>query len=127
MKRVLVVDDEALLRSLIKRVLERAGLDVAEAQNGLQAYRLVLQTGAFDLVIADVVMPGLDGLEVIRQVRQQHPRTRIIAMSGWGRPDAAKDGLSAAAVCGADLFLEKPVGTRELLAHVSGLLRQVPA
>jgi CheY-like chemotaxis protein len=126
MKRVLVVDDEALLRTLIKRLLERAGHDVAEAQDGSQACRLVHQSGAFDLVITDLVMPGLDGLEVIRRVRRHDPRTRIIAMSGWGHPGSVATGRSAATACGADLFLQKPVSAGELVARVTGLLDEVP-
>ena len=72
-------------------------------------------------------MPGLDDQAVIRRVRQQCPRTRIIALSGCGRPGGVEDGLTSAAACGADLFLEKPIGAAELLARVSDLLDGVPA
>jgi two-component system cell cycle sensor histidine kinase/response regulator CckA len=127
MKRVLVVEDELLLRALIRQVLQRAGHDVVEARNDSQACRLVHQGGAFDLVITDLVMPGLDGQAVIRRFRQQCPRARIIALSGWGRAGGVEDGLTSAAACGADLFLEKPIGAAELLARVTDLLDGVPA
>lgn len=70
--RVLVADDEGALRRFIVRSLSRTGFEVVEAADGLQAARFV-EAGAFDVIVSDVLMPGMDGLELLRVVRQCDP------------------------------------------------------
>ncbi len=122
MANVLVIDDEPTVRQLLRRVLERAGHRVAEAANGVEACGLMFPCGAFDLVMIDLIMPRLGGLEVIKMVRAHTPRTRIIAMSGGDRLDCTENGLVQAAEFGADICLPKPFSPGLLLDRLQRLL-----
>ena len=97
MKRVLVIDDEDLIRRAVRTVLERAGYRVREARSGLDALRLWNEEES-DLVITDIHMPGMDGLELIQRLLALKPHLPIIAVSGSGEVasrDLLKDaGLS---------------------------------
>ncbi len=81
MARILVVDDEDLVRNTLRRILERDGHEVVEAENGEVALEL-FQQQAMDLVIADLFMPVMDGLELLNELRLKYPGTRMIAISG---------------------------------------------
>ena len=126
MANILVIDDEPALRHLVRRVLERAGHRVAEAANGLKACRLIFPSGAFDLVVTDLVMPHLGGLELIKMVRAMAPQVRIIAMSGCGWRDSGESGLARAAEYGADVCLPKPFSPGLLLDRMEHLLAPLP-
>jgi CheY-like chemotaxis protein len=127
MARLLVIDDEPLLRAVVHRALARAGHEVLEAANGLEGYRLFLEHGPFDVVITDLVMPEMSGWEVIRQIRGHETPVKIIAMSGCGLFDSVEDGLRMATGLGADLCFQKPFTTGTLLAAVAGLIGGVPS
>jgi CheY-like chemotaxis protein len=130
MKRLLVVDDEPLVREALRRVLEddAVHVDVAtDARSALVQY----QPGGADLVIVDVIMPGMDGVEFIRALRARDPAVRVVAISGGGnfdvggyRPDAVSTRayLAAASKAGADAVLAKPFDIDELEAVVRPLL-----
>ncbi len=97
--RVLIVDDESHMRRLLRQKMEQCGYDVAEAVDGRDAIRQ-LSDSAFDLVIADIVMPERDGLEVIMFLRKEQPHVKVIAVSAPGNElylTSAK-GLGAARV-----------------------------
>ncbi len=98
MARILVIDDDALLRGAIRVVLESAGYEVIEAGDGDAGLRLHRELGA-DLVVVDLFMPERDGLEVIRAVRAEAPQAKIIAMSGGS--SLQLDLLDAATAFGA--------------------------
>src|SRR5438067_1915609 len=98
MARILVIDDDALLRGAIRVVLESAGYEVIEAADGDAGLRLHREQGA-DLVLVDLFMPERDGLEVIQAVRAEVPDAKIIAMSGGS--NLKLDLLDAAAASGA--------------------------
>ncbi len=117
-QRILVVEDDELLSSALKQGLEAAGYDVMAAGNGKQAIRLYLQN-SFDLVLADIFMPDMDGLELIGALRKNDPKLRIIAMSGGGlfQPDAC---LRAAELMGATGTLTKPFKLSDLVRMVEG-------
>src|SRR5436309_7824385 len=118
--RILVMDDDELLRSALRVVLEAAGYEVMEAADGNAGLRLQRQQGA-DLVLVDIFMPERDGLEVIRALRAAHPQPTIVAMSGGGRTGQI-EVLEAAAALGASRTLVKPFEPRQLLKVIRELL-----
>ncbi|HEY6809245.1 MAG TPA: response regulator [Gemmatimonadales bacterium] len=120
MKRILVVDDDADLRSALTRVLTHAGYQVRSAADGAEALRLHQEVPA-DLVLTDVYMPGEDGLAEIRELRAGWPGVRIAAMSGAAdRGDV--DLLEVARAFGADAAIAKPFELDAMLALVRSLL-----
>ena len=117
-QRVLVVDDEAPLRDFVCRNLEVRGYRVETAANGLQALAQ-FKRQAFDLVILDLMMPQMDGLETTRRLRQEST-VPVVVLSALGE-EADK---VAALELGADDYLTKPFGVPELLARVKAVLRR---
>lgn len=114
------MDDDDIFRSALRVILEGAGYAVAEAADGAVGMRLYHQLGT-DLVLVDIFMPEMDGLEVLRALRTQVPRPCLIAMSGGG-PTGQGDILAIAATLGAARTLRKPFTSRELLDTVRGCL-----
>ncbi|HKJ02790.1 MAG TPA: response regulator [Longimicrobiales bacterium] len=120
MPRLLLVDDDTDLRQLLARALAQFGHDVVEAGNGHEAMAH-LRGDPPDLVITDINMPEMDGIEIINEVQAVGPPIPIIAMSGGGR--IPKELLLAnAGVLGAVVTLQKPFKLAALLAAVEGLL-----
>ena len=120
MARILVIDDEAPVCAAIEALLEGAGHDVNCAVDGMEAI-VMHQAACFDLVITDIIMPVMEGIETIRAIRKVSPEIGIIAMSGGGSLDT-KLILRAAAMLGADAIFKKPFSNAELLAKVAELL-----
>jgi two-component system, OmpR family, KDP operon response regulator KdpE len=116
--RILVADDERALRDFISRNLRARGFTVLEASNGLEAMG-VWETEQPDLLILDVMMPRMEGLEVCRRVRESS-RVPIIVLTAL---DAESDKVAALDL-GADDYLTKPFGVEELLARVRAALRR---
>jgi two-component system, chemotaxis family, chemotaxis protein CheY len=114
---ILVVDDEADLANAVQRVLTRAGYDVSCAASGKQAITL-LQQQSFAVVVTDMLMPDVDGAEVIAAVRRLQPRARIVAISGGGMYMGPQDILTLAKKLGADTPLPKPFTPSQLLDAV---------
>ena len=125
MARVLLIDDDDMLRAVVRRALERAGHTVVEAADGAAGLRLHREAGA-DVIIADIFMPEQDGLELIQALRAEAPRARIIAMSGGGRSGQV-DLLKDATVFGAARTLRKPFELTELVATVGALAEPPPS
>jgi CheY-like chemotaxis protein len=111
---VLVVDDRADVLGFVCAELESAGYAVQTAENGRQALERQ-RAHAADVMLVDIFMPEMDGLETIDNVRSQFPRTRIVAMSSGAR--GLQDYLKVARDIGADATLQKPFARDELL-HV---------
>ena len=119
-KKILVVDDEPALVKVIAQVLTKKGYEVLEADNGQEALRLFF-THKPDMVLLDVVMPGLDGWQTCNRIRDISPTIPIIMLTGKRKTeDDAVRGLDH----GADEYLLKPVGNRELVARVRAVLRR---
>ena len=117
MPKVLVVDDEAPIRRLIRRTLERDGYEVEEAEDGAVALRRYRAAPA-DLVILDIFMPEKEGLETLRELG---PEAKVIAISGGGRAGNLLP-LRSAQTFGALRTLTKPFEPSALLASVSDVL-----
>ncbi len=114
------MDDDELLRGALRVVLEAAGYEVIEAADGDAGLRLAREHAA-DLAVVDIFMPERDGLEVIKVLRVESPRAKIIAVSGGGRSGQI-EVLRAAAAFGASRTLLKPFAPRELLTAIRELL-----
>lgn len=120
MDKILVIDDEPLIRTYLKTTLERAGYSVEEAANGEEGLRQ-FHKFAPPLIITDIVMPDKDGIELIREIRKTDSTTKFIAISGGGYVEAEKY-LTLAQALDIETCLKKPLHTAELLAAVSKLL-----
>jgi two-component system cell cycle sensor histidine kinase/response regulator CckA len=117
---VLLVEDEAGVRKLAKRVLERAGFEVLVTENGLEALDLVhSKPQPIDLVVTDMVMPRMSGKELARQLALTHPGTRVLYMSGYTGESLAERGD----LTRTDVVLEKPFRPAELVEAVRQRLR----
>ena len=118
-QRVLVVDDDSRILSMMRRGLSLAGYDVDLAADGQEALATA-EASRPDLVILDIMMPGLDGLEVCRRLRSANRNLPIILLTARGRVPDRVAGLDA----GADDYLVKPFAFDELLARLRALLRR---
>ena len=120
MARILVADDDIVIRQVLKQHLEEAGYDVLVAQNGEEALKLSQGTSV-DLLITDIIMPKKEGLETITEFRRHFPSVKIIAMSGGGTGEADVY-LDIAKRLGAQKIFAKPFDLRELLEGVRKLI-----
>lgn len=120
--RVLVVDDDDQVRKALKILMESTGYAAVTAGNGREALRTVGEI-AVDLVITDLFMPEAEGLETIGQLKKEHPKIKIIAISGGWRDVGAGTVLTMAGFLGADAVFAKPVDNGELLGAVGKLLQ----
>jgi CheY-like chemotaxis protein len=122
--KILIIDDDTAVQATIRLILERAGHSVDTAGDGRKGL-LLFEASDFDLLFLDIFMPGMDGLETMRLVHQQHPQIPIIVISG--RPmdsdlAAGPDFLTMATKLGAVCSLQKPFKPAALLAAVTGCL-----
>ena len=115
MSRILIVDDDEQLRTMLRMFLQSAGHEVLEASDGRLIGKALEQHP--DLIVTDVLMPGTDGLEVIIELRRKNPNVRIIAMSGGGQ-FSGQSYLTVAEKLGANGTLAKPFSKSEFLEAV---------
>lgn len=120
MPKVLIIEDRADIRSVLRRQLEPAGYEVREAEDGVQGLKQYEEEAA-DVVVLDLFMPVKDGLETIRDLRRYDPDAKIVAISGGGS-HANMGMLQAAMHMGAAKALLKPIRREELLATLSEVL-----
>lgn len=122
MKRILLVEDEAAIREFVVINLKKAGFDVTEADSGEAALRIFAeQEGAFHVALLDIMMPGIDGLAVCRELRRSNSRIGIIMLTAKTQEADKIAGLSQ----GADDYVTKPFSPSELVARVESLCRRV--
>lgn len=120
MARILVVDDDPVSRSILRGMLEGTGHSVEEAGDGVQAMK-AYRRAPFDLVITDIFMPEKEGVELVREMRQEFPGVRIIAVSG-GSSSARFDSLDWIQAFGVTHTFTKPFDRLAILAAVDELL-----
>jgi CheY-like chemotaxis protein len=120
MARILVIDDELVIRQALAIMLANVGHKVETAENGRAGLEL-LERESFDLVLTDILMPEMDGVEAMRKLRALPSPPKIVAMSG-GVQLSREDFPRAAELLGADAALSKPFRARELYALVERLL-----
>ena len=119
--KILVIDDERDVREVVLNALEAAGYEVLLAEDGAEGLRMQRGSPA-DVVITDLFMPDKEGIETIRDLRQEFPAVRIIAMSGGGRLKKPGSPLYTAVELGATTVLHKPFKSGDLLQSVREVL-----
>jgi len=119
--RILVVDDDADIRGLVKELLERSGALVREAGNGKEALRMLYDARP-ELIILDISMPEMDGWQTLERIREMTDVPVVMLTAREGELEAVR-GLKA----GADDYIRKPFGRQELLARIQALLRRSAA
>ena len=117
---ILAVEDERSIRKLLRLYLDEAGYTVTEAADGAEALSK-MRTGGIDLVLLDLMIPEIDGLEVCRRIRADHPSIPIIMLTARDDEASRVTGLEM----GADDYVTKPFSPRELVARVKAVLRRV--
>jgi CheY-like chemotaxis protein len=131
MINILLIDDEKDVRDSVAEVLGRAGYRVETTDNA-ELGLAMLEENDFDLLISDIIMPGIDGVQAIKTVRKKNKKMKILAISGGGnfgpkdyKPHAITTSafLQAAADAGADAIVTKPFTRAELVEHVNNLLQ----
>jgi DNA-binding response OmpR family regulator len=122
MVTALVVDDDPTVGDVVGAYLERAGFDVRRAADGPSALALA-EAQAPDVVVLDLMLPGIDGLEVCRRLRRDHPRVPVVMLTALGEEEDRILGLEV----GADDYVTKPFSPRELVLRVHAVLRRVDA
>jgi DNA-binding NtrC family response regulator len=116
-KSLLLVDDEKLILHSLSRELESDVLEVSRAAKGEEAVEMMAGKH-FDIIVTDLLMPGLDGFQVLKEGKKKDPGTMVIILTGYGDMESAVDALRL----GADDFLQKPCDSEELLYRVSNCL-----
>jgi len=121
MERILIIDDEPQIRSMLTLMLERDGYEVVEAPDGVAGIKAYRQNPV-DLIITDLIMPNKDGIGMIIDLKKEFPDVKIIAMSGGGlnKPDGY---LKGAKKLGAACTLTKPIDREKLLDAVRATLK----
>ena len=117
--KILIIEDEQLLADSLKTLLEAKGFQVEAVYDGVTGAEYA-ELGIYDLLILDVMMPGMDGYQVARSVRAKRCATPILMLTARSGLEDRIEGLNA----GADYYLTKPFDTRELLACINALLRR---
>jgi CheY-like chemotaxis protein len=120
MTRILVIDDEALVRWALGMALEHAGYEVIEGENGIVGLERLIADGA-DLAIVDLIMPECDGFQTIEDIRGRFPDLPIVAITGGG-PAGVQSPLKRAEALGADHGVSKPIDKNTLIEVVSKAL-----
>ena len=121
MKKILVVEDEAAIREFVVINLKRAGYETVEAGTGEDALDIFFANDDFQVVLLDIMMPGIDGLSVCKQIRAKNPTVGIIMLTAKSQE---MDKVSAL-MMGADDYMTKPFSPTELVARVDSLNRRV--
>lgn len=126
MARILVIDDDPFVRSMVERTLRTFGHRVRVVEDGEQGLEVLARCDV-DLVVTDILMPGKEGIETIVDIRSWHGPVPILAISGGGATSAPEGPLEDARLIGADATLAKPFDVPTLIGAVDRLLETVAA
>ena len=122
-QKILVIDDDPTIRAFVGETLEDSGFEVVVATNGLEATHIINdpESGSFSLVVVDMMMPLMNGLEFVSNLRKQFESDKlpVIMLSAEARPIDKEAGLQA----GADLYIVKPCSPEDLIQHVRKMVR----
>jgi len=118
-KKLLIIDDEEALRILLRHELEQHDFEVHEADCGESALEQ-MEINKFDIALLDIRMPGIDGTEVLRQIREKNLLDKVIMLTGVDELKIARDSLAT----GANDFLTKPYNIKSLLACIDRVLKE---
>ncbi len=121
-KRVLIVDDEANIREMIRLALETAGYEVAEAGSGLEAFAIIGSDDSWDAVLLDQKMPGMVGTEILRRLNVMLPSARVIMMTAYASVELAVEAMKL----GATDFVRKPMTPEILRNALAAALTKAP-
>lgn len=119
-KKILLVEDETSVVSFVKKGLSEEGYEISVALDGATGHEMTLQS-EFDLIILDIMLPGMNGLELCREIRKQNKKVAILFLTALGTAENVVIGLNS----GADDYLVKPFKFIELLARIKSLLRRL--
>lgn len=125
MARILLIDDEAMVRYALSRFLTSSGHEVVEAVDGADPV-VAKSLGNVDAVVTDVIMPNREGMGILLQCKERHPGLPVFVISGGGRIGRA-EYLETAQALGADAVFAKPFDERDLLAAIEGALAGPPS
>lgn len=123
MARILLVDDESSIVKVLDEMLTRLGYEVVTASGGTEALQK-LSSGGIDLVVTDLVMPNINGLQLIEEIQKTYPRVKIIAMSGGSIQSGPAEYLQTASKLGAVACLAKPFTINDLSSLAKSLLAE---
>ena len=109
--QILIVEDDFSMRTLLKKILEKEGYDIFEADEGEQALNCLKQNPGVSLIIADIRMPKKDGMALLKDVTEHHPEIRVILITAFGEVNQYLDAMNT----GAFEYLNKPFKNQEIL------------
>lgn len=118
-KRILVIDDESIVRISCKKILSPEGFDVELASDGYEAIELIKKQ-TYDIIITDLKMPKMDGLEVLEWIKKNSPYSKVIVITGFSTPEIAEKAIAT----GATRYLEKPFTPETLLSAVQSVINE---
>lgn len=118
--KILVADDDKMIRQLLQTTLEKEGHEITLAVDGLEALKIA-KDKIFDFLITDIIMPGVEGIEVISEIREIQPKIKVIAISSSGAVGFTSY-LTLASTVGASATLKKPFTPSELITILNDLI-----
>lgn len=122
MPHILLIDDDDMVRFALSMALEMAGFDVTQAEHGADPVIRQMLSGTLpDLIVSDIVMPEKEGIELLMDIKRQHPNLPVICISGGGRLSGT-DFLSGAKLLGASAVFRKPLDEEQLIQKIRELL-----
>ncbi|HSB05604.1 MAG TPA: response regulator [Thermodesulfobacteriota bacterium] len=115
-KRILIVEDDEEMRALLRDVIEEEGYKTDSVNNGSEAFRKLVKE-SFDLIITDIRMPGLTGLDILPGMKKLHPEAPIIVVTAFGSEEIQRKAFER----GANAYLEKPIHFQTLRTLIDGM------